>query len=345
MKREHHKKVAIIIIAILVVLVTLGTAYFFLSTKNKNQEQEPIKYGVSFNTLYVRELNLEPKEVFDVIVDDLGVKHFRLAAHWNMVEPENGVWDFSELDYQVEKSLEAGADIIMGVGRRLPRWPECHVPDWASSLDWEDQKKEIREYIEVVIDRYKDYDHIINWQVENEPFLGVFATEHCGKLDVDFLDEEIALVKSLDSDKGREILITDSGNLGLWARPYKRGDLFGTSVYVYLWNPDIGPFKSFLKPSFYRFKSNVMKLLFGDKETLLIELSLEPWLLQPVVDTSIDIQLERMDINKFTEIVDFAKETQFQRQYLWGAEWWYFMKKNDHPEFWNEAKEVFGQSN
>ena len=40
---------------------------------------------------------------------------------------------------------EEGADVIFGVGRRLPRWPECHVPGWAIDMSWEDQKSEIKE--------------------------------------------------------------------------------------------------------------------------------------------------------------------------------------------------------
>ena len=91
---------------------------------------------------------------------------------------------------------------------------------------------------------------ITYWQVENEPYLGVFATEFCGALDEDFLKEEIALVRSLDPT--RPILVTDSGNLGIWKEPYKLGDAFGTSVYVYFWNPELGQFKTILPPWFYR---------------------------------------------------------------------------------------------
>lgn len=338
MFKSQNKK--LILLALLVVIVVLGTFYGFLSERKKPQQ---IQYGVSFNTLYARELELNPREVFDAIIEDLNVKHFRLAAHWNMIEPKKDVWDFSEIDYQIEKARQNNADVVLSVGRRLPRWPECHIPEWAWNLSWAEQKKEILEYIETTVNRYKSYDNIVYWQVENEPFLEVFAKEHCGDLDVKFLDEEIALVKKLDSS--RPILITDSGNLGTWAGPYSRGDSFGTSVYVYFWNPDVGPFKSFLSPGFYRFKTSLMELFFGEKESILIELSLEPWLLAPVVHTSKEVQLERMDGQKFGEIIDFAKETRFEKQYLWGAEWWYFMKeKENYPDFWNMAKDVFARS-
>ena len=317
-------------------LVAILIFYIYLANR---PVPEKINYGISFNTPYAKELNLDWEEVYGAVINDLGVKRFRLAAHWNMIEQDNNVWNFVELDKQINIAEENNAEIILAVGRRLPRWPECHIPGWAIDESWEFQQKEILEYIEVVINRYKDRDAIIYWQIENEPYLDVFATEHCGKLDEDFLKEEIEFVRTLDNKK--PILVTDSGNLGTWISPWKRGDAFGTSVYVYLWNKEIGPFKSYLPPSFYRFKTSLMELIAGDKPSMLIELSLEPWLLQPVVDTPISVQLERMNIDKFKEIIDFAEKTQFEDQYLWGAEWWYYMKQKGHPEFWDEAKEIF----
>jgi hypothetical protein len=321
---------------LIIFLIIFGTLYYFLQKKDAPAE---IQYGVSFNTAYAGELGLEWKDVYLAALDDLNIKHFRLAAHWDLTEQKRDQYNFEELTFQVEEAAKRDADVIFGVGRRLPRWPECHVPGWAEELSWEEQKEELREYIKKTVNKFKKYDNIKYWQVENEPFLTVFAYEHCGDLDVDFLEEEIALVKELDPT--REILVTDSGNLGLWGPAYKRGDVFGTSVYVYLWNPDIGPFKSFLPPSYYRVKENIMEMIYGDKETFLIELSIEPWLTEPIVKTPRKIQLERMDINKFNEIIEFAKNTRLEKQYLWGVEWWYYMNERNHPEFWDRAKEIY----
>lgn len=329
-------KIKKIILISVVVLLGLLVLYLLISYRKK---PEQITYGVSFNTLYARELGLNWKETYLAILDDLGVRNLRLAAHWNMVEPEKDSYNFTELDFQLREAEARDASVVFAVGRRLPRWPECHIPVWQDGATIEDEQKEILEYLELTVNRYKDNTAIKYWQVENEPFLEVFATEHCGELDVDFLEKEIALVKKLDPS--RPVLVTDSGNLGLWWPAYKRGDAFGTSVYVYLWNPDVGPFKSFLPASWYRFKFNVLQLLFGQKEGFLIELSAEPWLLAPVVDTDIETQLDRMNIDKMNEIIDFAENTRFEKQFLWGAEWWYWMKNNGHPEFWDRGKELY----
>ncbi len=300
---------------------------------------ERIAYGMSFNTLYARELGLDWQATYDAILDDLGVRKLRLAAHWPMVEPVDGEWNFTELDYQVQKAEAVGATVIMAVGRRLPRWPECHIPDWVRQNDTDTQQLLQREYMTKVINRYKDSPAIIYWQVENEPFLSLFAFEHCGPLDEEFLAEEIALVKELDPT--RPILVTDSGNLGTWAGAYRHGDAFGTSVYVYFWNPELGQFRTVLPPWFYRVKERVMKLWYGDKPTFLIELSAEPWLLEPVVDVPLAVQYGRMDLEKFNDILTYAKNTRYNEQYLWGAEWWYWLHLQGEEAMWNRGQELF----
>ena len=314
----------------------LGLAAFWLSQKEK---PERITYGMSFNTLYAEELGLDWQETYDAILNDLGVRHLRLAAHWPMVEPTQDQYNFTELDYQLAQAEAVGAEVIFGVGRRLPRWPECHVPEWAAMLTWSEQKAEIREYIEAVVNRYKDSPVISYWQVENEPYLEVFAKEHCGELDEEFLSEEIALVRALDGT--RPILVTDSGNLGLWTGAYRQGDAFGTSVYVYFWNPELGQFRTILPPWFYRFKEGVVALLYGPKTTFLIELSAEPWLLEPVTDVDLSTQYSRMNLEKIQEIVAYARETRYDTQYLWGAEWWYWLKEQEEPAIWEWGKTLF----
>jgi hypothetical protein len=301
---------------------------------------EKITYGMSFNTMYARELGLNWKETYDAMLDELQIRHLRLAAHWPMIEPERNVYNFTELDYQIKRAEETNSTVILAVGRRLPRWPECHVPSWAKKLSEEERDAAQLDYVQMVINRYKNSPAVKTWQIENEPFLSVFAPEYCGEHNVELLDKEIALAKSLDST--RPILVTDSGNLGTWKGAYTRGDVFGTSVYVYFWNPDLGQFRTFLPPWFYRVKNNAVAHLYGEKPSLLIELSAEPWLVDPVKDVPLETQFTRMNLEKFEDILAYAKETRYSEQYLWGAEWWYWLKvKHDHTEMWERGKRLF----
>lgn len=329
------RAVLLVLIGIFAMLVIL---VLILAQK---QVPEKITYGMSFNTMYARELGLNWKEAYDAILVDLGVRHLRLAAHWPMVEPLRNVYNFAELDYQVKKAEEMHADVIMAVGRRLPRWPECHVPEWAKERTKEEQQQDLLDYTTTVVNRYKDSPAITYWQIENEPYLEVFAQEHCGSLDESFFEKEIAHFRSLDAT--RPFLVTDSGNLGKWIGAYTHGDAFGTSVYIHFWNPELGQFRTVLPPWAYRVKENALKLLYGKKETMLIELSAEPWLLEPIADVDIETQYSRMDLSKFNDILQYAKETRYQKQYLWGAEWWYWLKLKGHTEMWDRGKQLFQQ--
>lgn len=310
---------------------------FFLLSQKKSPEH--ITYGISYNVPYVLELGLNPDEVFDAFLYDLGARHLRMSAHWTLIEPKKDQFDFAWMDTDIKKVEAVHGDIIFGVGRRLPRWPECHVPDWAKTLSKEEQQKEVLAYIEAVVTRYKHSPAIKYWQVENEPYLGVFAHEYCGDLDEQFLEQEIALVKKLDPT--RQVLVTDSGNMGTWKGAYTHGDLFGTSVYVYFWNPELGQFKTLLPPWFYRTKDHIMKLMFGLKDTMLIELSLEPWLLEPVATVSVETQYARMNAEKFDEIIEYAKNTRYETQYVWGGEWWFWLLKHGHTDMWEKGKTLF----
>ena len=320
------------------IILILFAVFFALSFRSG---PEHISYGVTFSKPYSDYLGLPYKEMFISILDDLKVRKFRLVAYWSEVEKTNGTFNFTDVDFEAREAQARGAEVILAVGRRLPRWPECHIPTWAKDMLWEDQKEEILEYITETVTHFRTYENITYWQVENEPYLSVFAKENCGDLDEDFLREEIALVKKLDPT--RPVLVTDSGNLGLWFGAWKAGDVFGTSVYMYLWNPTIGEIKSIYTPSFYKVKTNLMSLLYGAKRSLLIELSLEPWLIEPIINVPVETQIDRMDMPKFDEILNFAGKTGFDEQYLWGVEWWYFMKNKGHPEYWDRAKEIFNQ--
>lgn len=329
-----NKNVKIIILIIVVVFIVL----LFLYLNSPSPSADKLTYGVSFSRFHADELGLDWKETYLAILNDLRVKNFRFSAHWPLTEPEDGKYNFSELDFQIREAQKIGASVILAVGRRLPGWPECHEPDWATNLSKEEKQKQLLEYIETVVNRYKSYDNIKYWQVENEPYLTFFSKETCGLLDQDFLKEEIALVKKLDP--ARLVLITDSGEFGSWFKAYKRGDIFGTSMYLHIWNRIIGPFRYPITPAFFRIKYSLSRMIFGEKPAVVIELSTEPWLLQPIIKTPIQTQLQRMGIDKFNEMIRFSSETGFDTFYLWGAEWWYWMKLKGHDEFWLRAKDL-----
>lgn len=85
-----------------------------------------------------------------------------------------------------------------------------------------------------------------------------------------------------------------------------------------------------------------MQLLYGRQETMLIELAAEPWLVEPIVDVPLSVQFSRMNLEMIQDSIEYARRTRYERQYLWGGEWWYWLKEeHDRPEIWGWAKTLY----
>ena len=323
-----------IILFILLVYMSLWVWNIFVD----ELPQEELMFGVTFSSLYAGQLGLDWRETYIVILDDLQVKRIRIPAYWPNVEPEKGEFNFDDLDFQINEAAERDVDIILAVGQKLPRWPECHIPDWAKSD--EDYQGVLLNYVEKTITRYSDVDAVSHWQIENEPFLAGFGD--CPPLDKDLLDKEIALAKSLDS---RPILITDSGELGDWVRARKRGDVFGTTMYRFIWHDRIGKFQYPLPPTWFKFKEIVSRKIAGispDQKVIVVEMQAEAWGPDPIPYLTLEQQFNFMDFEAFQENIIYAKRAGFPEMYLWGVEWWYWLDTTqDIPEFWDYAKKLF----
>ena len=322
------------------IIIALAIFFYFFQRDTSLGGQQSL--GVSFSKFHSDELKLDWKKVYQAALTELNIMNFRLSAHWPMVEPIDGRYNFSELDYQIKEAQKQNATVIIAVGRRLPGWPECHVPNWATKLSQSEQQKKILRYIEAIVNRYKNHDNIRYWQVENEPYLSFFSHETCNDLDEAFLIKEIDLVDKLDPT--RKILITDSGEFGTWIGAYKAGDVFGTSQYLYVWFKNMNlPFRYPIGAWFFRLKENLVKTFYGTKPIIAIEVSSEPWLLQPIIETPMSVLLDRMGPDKFQEMIELSKNSGFDSIYYWGVEWWYWMRENGHPELWNIAKTLFAK--
>lgn len=326
------------------VLIFLGIIFvFFWLLSLEVNPQEGLKYGVSFSRFHSDELKLDWKEAYLAVLDELKAKHLRLVAHWPLTEPKDGVYNFSELDFQIKEAEKRNVTVILAIGHRLPGWPECHTPDWVLPLSEEQHMQELLKYVGTVVNRYKNSPALQYWQVGNEEFLTFFSQPACREHNLnapEILNEEIALVHRLDP--AHSVIVTDSGEFGTWYQAYRTGDVFGTSMYLYVWWRNfLGPVRYPITPAFFRIKHSLVRLIYGTKPSMVIELSGEPWLLQPIVDTPIDVQLQRMGIDKLNEMISFSSKTGFDTFYFWGAEWWYWMKQNGHPEFWDRARELF----
>ncbi len=292
-------------------------------------------FGVTFSKKFAEELELDWREAFIATIDDLDVKYIRLPIYWDEVERANGVFDFSNYDYMIKQGEIRDVKFILNLGFRLPRWPECHIPQWTERLDEEAKRAAVLDYLKVAVGRYKYNTNVVYWQVENEPFLGSFGI--CPEFDQNFLKQEIDLVKELDD---REIIISASGELGGWYKEGKLADIFATTMYRVVHNSWFGYFRYPFPVEFYNFKARAT----GNnlEESFIIELQTEPWVPSGTMMDLTEKQIDKsMSLDQFKANLQYAINTDFKQTYLWGVEWWYWQKLNGDGKYWRLAKTLF----
>lgn len=302
------------IVSVLVIVLIL----IFYPRKLKND----MIIGTTFNYELAQFLGLDPRTVFKTIVEDWHFKYIRLSAQWDLIEKEPGHYDFQELDWMMNEAKRNGVKIMLALGNKTPRWPECHPPGWTKDFSDEEYYSALRMFVENVVERYKDHAALEIWQVENEPFLPFGV---CRPFTQKQLTEEISLVKKIDPH--HPTLTSDSGELSTWRKTARAADLFGTTMYRVVWNKHTGYWKyDWVPATLYTTK---LWLNQRSKDTAyIVELQAEPWIPQgSMLTASLDEQAKSMDLERLKKHIAFAKTTGMGRAYLWGAEWWYWLKE------------------
>lgn len=324
------------LILILIAIFLLVIAFFFLG---KAPMSEEIKWGVNFSQKHSSGLGLNWKENYLALLDDLEAKHLKIAVHWDLIEPEKNEYSFDDLDWQIKEAGDRGAKILLVIGMKTPRWPECHLPEWVKPLNREEQEERILKMIEKIVLRYRDSEIIYSWQIENEPF---FPFGDCPWLhSKEFLRKEADLVRELDFKK-RPVIISDSGEWSIWFRAARIGDVVGVTMYRKVWFSQMSFYVTYpIPPVFYYRRAQLVKN-FYDKEVACVEFQAEPWGPKLLYDSPIEEQEKTMNLEQFRKNVEYAKKTGLDTFYFWGSEWWYWMKeKQNKDEIWNEVKKIF----
>ena len=123
-----------------------------------------MKFGATFSNKYCFELGLEPLAALEEILKMLPLQTVRLCAYWDEIEQKEGNFDFSLLDGQI-KLIGKKTDLVIALGRKVPRWPEFHEPVWALSKDKEFLISALQNYIKKTVEKYKSLENLKMWQV------------------------------------------------------------------------------------------------------------------------------------------------------------------------------------
>ena len=331
-------KVVRLILIGLVLAIILPVVFFYL-VRPKPVAQ--INYGINFSQKYATDLGLDWKKSYQQILDDLKPKYARLVVYWDISEPEVSNYNYGDTLWQLDEAKKRHVKVILTMGRKVLRYPECHEPTWwKQSKDAEFKEEALLKYIETTTNQLKGYDNIFMWQVENEPF---YPFGDCEKQYKETVEKEIALVKSMDS---RPILVQDGGEGGFWRPIYLMGDYLGISMYRRTWynfyQEKFGTSFYFEYPlAHWTYKVKSVLTAVPTDKIIVTELQSEPW--GPTINSKLSEEEKQKTMSKqqFLETISYAQKTGFDNLYFWGVEWWLWEKEvNNNPFYWETAKTV-----
>jgi len=332
----HVKRPKLLASVLLFLAVINGWIFlFFLDYENG----KPLTWGVTFSDKYARDLELDWRKAYLAILDDLRISDIRLIAYWDQIEETPDVFVYDDLDWQIAEANKRGVKIVLSVGRRAPRWPECHDPLWLRLLAPLAAREQQLDFIQRIIARYKDNPNITAWQIENEPLFVLFG--ECPLPNKQFLAQEVSAVRTFDQ---RPIIITDSGELNHWQGAASIGDKLGITMYRIVWNRYLGFWDYwFVPPAVYRLKADVTKMLHKNlNDVIVTELQMEPWTLDKrMVELTSEERERSFTLERFRNNIEYVKRAGFTETYLWGVEYWYWLKEHGQSDIWNESKKLW----
>jgi hypothetical protein len=339
-KSRWHKFVIILAVSVVFLISCMyGVAQWYIHS----ERSKPLEMGVSFIPAYARSLGVDPEETMDALTG-IGVKQFRLVSYWNEMERTPGQYDFSQLDWQFKKAEAANAKVMLVVGLRQPRWPECHIPDWAAKEPASQRQPQLEDFMKAVIERYKDSPSLQQYQLENEFFLKGFGT--CTDFSRSRLISEYNLVKK--TDPSHPIIVGRSNNAVGFPVGQPQPDEFSISIYKRVW--DAGVTHRYLEypfPAWFYGYLAGMQQIFLHKDMVISELQAEAWPPngQTITETSLAEQNKSFNAERFKDRIAYGKATGMRQINLWGAEYWYYrLKVLDDPSLWNVARQEFSQN-
>ncbi|MBI4575146.1 MAG: beta-galactosidase [Planctomycetes bacterium] len=302
----------------------------------------PLRLGTTFSHRALVQAGHDPAQAL-AACHDLGLGLLRMAVYWDEAESVEGVHDFRVVDDLLSQARAQGAEVLLSVGMKAPRWPEFYIPDWARprthagrdaevSRDPELRSRVLR-HVEATVRHLAAETAIVAWQVENEPM------DRSGPegwfMGADLLAEEARTVRAADPLARPVVINCWSDDQRRSSAPWSDGDyalrnaldladVLGLDVY-----PRAGPHgdplgvRSILVPT-----AAIERARSLGKEAWIVESQAEPWPPAGCDEASVRWLLER------------HREQGYRRVLLWGFEWWYGQRQAGDPSLWEAVRRM-----
>lgn len=334
-KQAKKKWLKISVITVLIVLFIIAFESMLVMLRyNRLNKFTPEKIGVSFSQVQAERFDVDWRQNYLALLDDLKFTHIRLPAYWDRIEKEPGKFDFSETDWMIEEAGKRDVEVTLIIGQKNIRYPECYYPGWVNTKDYLTTSEQATTMIKEVVIHYRDNRAIKTWQLENEFLLKSFGDCPKELLTNSQLDKEYRALKSIDNT--RPVVLTQSDQFGFPLKgPF--ADIFGFSMYRWSWNKGIGYWRYPQTGEYFWWKAALIRLL-HKQQIKVHELQAEAW--GPVGNEHMEYNdtLKSMSPEQFRDNIKYARDTRIRNYDLWGAEWWWYLKQQGHPEMWDEVK-------
>jgi Cellulase (glycosyl hydrolase family 5) len=340
---------------LLTILIVFSQDWLLQWTVRSPDLPPNVEIGATFIRINADRLKLDWQKAYRQMIDDLAIRHIRLPVYWDQIEPEPGVFDWEALDWQMQVAADADAKILLAIGHRVPRYPECYAPAWTEGLNDAAFKNALFQMLDSVVDHYKDHAGLEAWQVENEPYANVMGRTwglNCREI-LSYLPEEIKFVRSVDQSK-HPIVVTYTDTP--WVVEQQRAtlklpsDIVGITMFEKLFfkspifNGYVEPYRQLglLAPLSLTYQ-NVLAKRQG-KPLWVVELQAEPWGPNGPYDNTETEAYKTMNPEMLQTIWNRATSAGISRIYLWGVEWWIAEKERGNSLMWNAGKGLAAQN-
>jgi Cellulase (glycosyl hydrolase family 5) len=317
-----------------------------------------LQIGTTFIKINAEHLGLDWRSAYREILNDIGIKQIRIPIFWDQLERTPGAFDWADLDWQMQQAQQSQAQVMLVVGHRVPRYPECYAPDWTKGMDDAAFKRSLLAMMETVVRRYRDHPALGAWQVENEPLAKImgkiWGDGSCRDV-APWVAEEVRSVRRLNQRRLPVVVtyaftpwtasqlrrtLDDFGSdvvgITLFNKVFFRSPIFHGYVEMFRLGP-IAPLRLAYQRSLAQTKA---------KDFWVAEMQTEPW--GPKGPYEFDRPEDAaisMNPVRLRQTWDAAVQGGASRVYLWGVEWCLVERQRGRSAMLDAVRELVKDAN
>jgi hypothetical protein len=301
-----------------------------------------MKFGATFSTKQAEHLGLNPETALENLCQSINLDSIRLCAYWDLIEEDRGELIIEWLNKMINICDQSDVEVVLAIGRKVPRWPEYHEPEWFHKLSEDEQNLAHRAFLTRMSEIYKSDDRIGSFQIENEPFFSFGHRE--SQYDIGFIKN---LIREFTIELDKPVITTAPiHKFSLITERYAANKI-GLNYYPTVFNDQFSKYLSFSWPIWlYKLRSKLLTWIDSDLEFFVAELQAEPWGPGTDLESNRNEWQKSITPGKLLKNFESMKSAGFKEIWFWGVEWWLYQQQlHENPEFIQTAISMIQNNN